>query len=578
MKVPKQFGTFSFWLPSRLPFAIAPMDNYYIADQFSMLAKLMDIHGENSFKSKSYSIAAFNIEKLPVQLHEIEREKIFSLKGIGDSVGKKVLEIIDRGTMKALEDYVTKTPPGVLEMLNIKGIGPKKIAQIWKEMEIESLGELLYACTENRLARFKGFGEKTQKNVQDAITFYMKNQGSHLYAEVESYAWEINKILKKKFEKHAMEFTGAFRRQSEIIDKLEWVTTVTVPELKEFFQKNNFTEEESGGFTTLFRGPENLLLEFYSVPSDQLTDKLFETSSSEAFLTEWNKNFAATKKPFRNEEEIFSSAGVNYIPPFLREQPEIIKKAKQQTYTGLIQPEDIKAIIHSHSNWSDGSNTIEDMARACIKKGLEYLVISDHSKSAFYANGLTEERIREQHDYIDELNEKLKPFKIFKSIECDILNDGSLDYSNDVLATFDLILTSIHSNIKMSEEKAMSRLLGAIKNPYTTILGHMTARLLLSRPGYPADHKAVIDACHKHNVVIELNANPRRLDMDWRHIPYALEKGVMISIDPDAHEVSEFDLCKYGVLMAQKGGVRKEQNLSSFTLKEFEAFLAKKKK
>lgn len=542
-----------------------------------MLSKLMDIHGENSFKSKSYSIAAFNIEKLPVQLHEVERTKIFSLKGIGDSVGKKVLEIIDHGNMKALEDYVAKTPPGVLEMLNIKGIGPKKIAQIWKEMEIESLGELLYACTENRLARFKGFGEKTQKNVQDAITFYMKNQGSHLYAEVESYAWEINKVLKKKFEKHSMELTGAFKRQSEIIGKLEWVTTATVAELKEFFLKNNFTEEESGGFTTLFRGPENLLLEFYSVPSDQFATKLFETSSSETFLTEWNKTYPADK-PAREEQEIFSSAGLNYIPPFLREDPQIIKKAKKEGFTGLIQPTDIKAIIHSHSNWSDGSNTIEEMAKACIKKGLEYLVISDHSKSAFYANGLSEERISEQHKYIDELNQQLKPFRIFKSIECDILNDGSLDYSNDVLETFDLVITSIHSNIKMSEEKAMARLLGAIKNPYTTILGHMTARLLLSRPGYPVDYKAIIDACHENNVVIELNANPRRLDMDWRQIPYALEKGVMISIDPDAHEISEFDLCKYGVLMAQKAGVKKDQNLSSFTLKEFEAFLSKKKK
>src|SRR5687767_2153354 len=185
------------------------------------------------------------------------------------------------------------------------------------------------------------------------------------------------------------------------------------------------------------------------------------------------------------------------------------------------------------------------MAKACIDKGYEYLVISDHSKSAFYANGLTEERIREQHKQIDELNKKLSPFKIFKSIECDILNDGSLDYSNSVLSTFDLVITSIHSNIKMTEEKAMSRLMGAIQNPFTTILGHMTARLLLSRPGYPVDYYKIIDACAENNVVIELNANPRRLDMDWRYIDYALEKNVMISIDPDAHDVGEFDLVKY---------------------------------
>ncbi len=206
------------------------------------------------------------------------------------------------------------------------------------------------------------------------------------------------------------------------------------------------------------------------------------------------------------------------------------------------------------------------------------MVISDHSKSAAYANGLQEDRVKQQHIYIDQLNKKLAPFKIFKSIESDILGDGSLDYSDDFLATFDLVIASVHSNIKMTEEKAMSRLLKAIRNPYTTILGHMTGRLLLSRPGYPVDHKKIIDACAEHKVAIEINANPRRLDMDWYWLDYALDKGVLVSIDPDAHDISEFDNCRYGVLAAQKGGVRKEDNLSSFSLKEFEKFLSLSKK
>jgi DNA polymerase (family X) len=549
------------------------MDNYYIADQFSMLAKLMEIHGENSFKSKSYSVAAFNIEKLPVQLHEIERDKIFSLKGIGDSVGKKVLEILDRGSLKQLEEYALKTPPGVLEMMNIKGLGPKKIAIIWKEMEIESLGELLYACNENRLARYKGFGEKTQKNVQDSINFYMKSQGSHLYAQIESYAWQINKVLQKQFSSEQLEFTGGFRRQSEIIDKLEWVTTASVKNLQSFFEKNEFNTIETLATGASFKGPENVLLQFYAVSKEQFARKLFETSCSEEFLNEWNKVNKQSDSTFSSEEEIFKSAKFKFIPPYLREKASVIERVKNNPLPSIIQAADIKAIIHSHSTWSDGSNTIEQMAKGCIDKGYEYLVISDHSKSAFYANGLTEERIREQHTQIDELNKKLKPFKIFKSIECDILNDGSLDYSNSVLSTFDLVITSIHSNIKMTEEKAMSRLMGAIQNPYTTILGHMTARLLLSRPGYPVDYYKIIDACAENNVVIELNANPRRLDMDWRYIDYALEKNVMISIDPDAHDIAEFDLVKYGVFMAQKAGVSKENNLSSYSLKEFEEFL-----
>ncbi|MEN9571397.1 MAG: hypothetical protein RL172_2628, partial [Bacteroidota bacterium] len=226
----------------------------------------------------------------------------------------------------------------------------------------------------------------------------------------------------------------------------------------------------------------------------------------------------------------------------------------------------------------DGSHTIEKMAKAAIAKGMEYMVISDHSKSAFYANGLSEERLRQQHQYIDELNEQLAPFKIFKSIESDILNDGGLDYSNRVLETFDLVIASVHSNLKMTEDKAMMRLINAIENPYTTILGHMTGRLLLSRKGYPVDHKKIIDACAANRVVIELNAHPNRLDIDWRHIAYALEKNVLISINPDAHFVEGFDDIEYGVLVAQKAMLTKEQNLSSFSLAAFEDFLAHRKK
>jgi DNA polymerase (family 10) len=213
------------------------------------------------------------------------------------------------------------------------------------------------------------------------------------------------------------------------------------------------------------------------------------------------------------------------------------------------------------------------MAFAAKQKGLQYLVISDHSKTAFYAQGLTEDRLIAQHKEIDELNIKLAPFKIFKSIESDILNDGSLDYSNDVLATFDVVIASVHSNLKMKEDKAMMRLINAIENPYTSILGHMTGRLLLSRNGYPVDHKKIIDACAANNVVIELNAHPKRLDIDWRWIHYCLEKNVLISIDPDAHSINGFNDIHYGVLAAQKAGVTKENNLSSFSLAEFEDFI-----
>jgi DNA polymerase (family X) len=324
-----------------------------------------------------------------------------------------------------------------------------------------------------------------------------------------------------------------------------------------------------------------LKIKLYTGTAD-LTERVFLTTGPANFIEAFQQQFPELPLTGAiNEEAIFTQANIQYIPPYYRDSADSISKAVKKQVPAPLQTSSITSIIHSHSNWSDGVNTIEEMANECIRRGLEYLVISDHSKAATYAKGLSEERIREQHRYIDQLNEKYSqqstPFKIFKSIECDILTDGSLDYTNDILATFDLIIASVHSNLKMTEEKAMHRVMAAIHNPYVTILGHMTGRLLLSRKGYPLDHKKVIDACAANNVVIELNAHPRRLDIDWQWIDYALQKNVLLSINPDAHSLDGFDDIKYGVLAAQKGGLSKEQNLSSFSLAAFENHLAKRK-
>lgn len=554
------------------------MDNYQIADTLSLLSKLMDIHGENSFKSKSYSVAAFNIEKLPMQLADTPREKIAGIKGIGDSTAKKIIELLDTGELKALQDIIANTPPGIIEMLNIKGIGPKKIATIWKEMEIESIGELLYACKENRLKLYKGFGEKTQQSVMESIEFYFKNQGSHLYASVEATVPIITNYLTNIFGKEAVHITGAFRRQVEIITELEFVIGTSLPAIITALQNNGDVQlVEQGNDEGLFKLDNGLALRLYASQEGQFNERTFYTTGTADFNEAFRNAYPNAAFNSSDDTALFTSLGLSYIAPFLREDANIIAKAQANALPELIQPQDIKGIIHSHSNWSDGSNTVEEMAKAAIQAGLEYLVISDHSKSAFYAQGLSEERIKEQHLYVDELNQKLAPFKIFKSIECDILNDGSLDYSNNVLSTFDLVIASVHSNLKMTEEKAMQRLLAAIENPYTTILGHMTGRLLLSRKGYPVDHRAIIDACAANHVVIELNAHPSRLDIDWRWIHYALEKNVLISIDPDAHVIDGFADTKYGVLVAQKALLTKEKNLSSFGLAAFETFLQQRR-
>lgn len=553
-------------------------DNHSIADQFSLLSKLMDIHQENGFKAKSYSSAAYTIEKTPEQIEQIPQDKIQFLKGIGESTAKKIIEILETGKIQVLERLIAITPEGILEMMQIKGIGPKKISTIWKEMEIETVGELLYACNENRLMLYKGFGEKTQKNVAESIEFYFKNQGHFLYSEVESYALLMDKSLKNEFPDNLIFLCGEFARQIPTIEKLIWITDVSVEKIKDFFYAANFKILEETALKLITKGEENVTIQIQYAPRESINEERFKNCCSTEFLSTWNNSYPFTESSFKTEEEIFTKAGVHFIPPFLREDPNSIEKYRLEPMPQLITTADISAIVHSHSNWSDGSNTVEEMAKECIKRNLEYLVISDHSKAAFYANGLSEERVKEQHIYIDQLNSKLAPFRIYKSIECDILNDGALDYTPTFLSTFDIVIASVHSNLKMSEEKAMQRLLTAIENPFTTILGHPTGRLLLSRKGYPIDHEKIIDACLENDVVIEINAHPRRLDIDWKWISKAQEKGVLLSINPDAHSLGGFNDIRYGVLAAQKGGLIKENNLSSFTRDEFEQFLVEQHK
>ncbi len=548
-------------------------DNYAIADQFSLLSKLMDIHQENSFKSKSYAAAAFNIEKLPVQLAEVAREELAGLKGIGNSTASKIIEILDTGKLLVLEELIAKTPQGILEMMQIKGLGPKKISTIWKEMGIETIGELLYACNENRLLLYKGFGEKTQKNVADAIGFYLRHQGHFLYAELEEYAQHLIQLIEKSLSSYRWTYTGDFKRQMPTLEKLQLLTDCPAELVKNQMTENGFLQDPSTASTNIYKGAEQIQIEIISTEKELFTATAFKLNASDAFFERWAKDFPDSFKDAASDTEIFKKAGINEIPVYLREDADAIDRAKTLAQHEIVQVKDIKGIIHTHSDWSDGLQSVQEMATNCINQGFEYLVISDHSKSAFYANGLSEERIKAQHQYIDELNKTFAPFKIFKSIECDILNDGSLDYSDTILGTFDLVIASVHSNLKMNEEKAMQRIINAIEHPATRILGHPTGRLLLSRAGYPINHEKVIDACVANKVVIEINAHPRRLDLDWKWIHLAQEKGAMLSINPDAHNTDGYKDIRYGVLASQKGGLLKSNNLSSYSLTELEEFL-----
>ena len=555
------------------------MKNDQIADNFSLLAKLMDIHGDNSFKSRSYSNAAYQINQLSVPLSYLTISKINALKGIGDAIGKKIQEQIESGEFSLLKDYLKKTPPGIIEMLSIKGLGPKKISTIWKELEIETLGELLYACNENRLTLYKGFGEKTQKNIREAIEFYLQHQGQFLFAEIDPWAQQLLEQLVVNFPDCITLAAGAWRRQMEIVPYLTLVTSIPAGLLQQQLNNWHFTVISVHEQKMECTSREGIEVHFVFSAPELIYRSQFELSADVEFIEKWNTYVGwPDGAVYQSEEDIFKLVDIHPIPPAQRELGEIIDKAKGGPLPATITAGEIRGIIHCHSQWSDGSDSLEDMAKAARQQGLEYLIISDHSKSAFYANGLSSERVMEQHKEIDRLNEILSPFTIFKSIESDVLSDGSLDYPTDVLAKFDIVIASIHSNLKMPQEKSMQRLLTAVANPFTTILGHPTGRLLLSRSGYPVDHDVLLEACARYQVAIELNAHPRRLDVDWRWIEKARKLGVMISINPDAHNIAGMQDIKYGVLVAQKAGLNALGNLSSYSLPQMREFILLQKK
>lgn len=553
------------------------IDNKYIAAQIALLAKLLELHGDNPFKIKNYTYAAQLIKKYPEDLAAMNEDDLKRIKGIGNATTAKIWELVQTGKINELELQLEKTPAGVVEMFQVKGLGAKKVAALWKEMGIESIGELEYACTENRLINFKGFGAKTQESILKNIAFIKNNTGYYLWADALAIKRNSENILQQHFPDFTFAITGDFLQQQTTLNALVWITDCTLAQIQSLFaeiaEEQILSTIEDNTLTLTF--PDTITHQFKHTLKDNISRAVFELSGSEIFIKTFTDKYAIDN--ISNEEEIFQKHQLIYIPPAIRYDVAIIEKAANNNLSQLIQLQDIKGVIHCHTTYSDGVNTLEEMAREAIKRGYEYIVITDHSQSAGYAGGLKLENILQQHEEIDRLNQQLQPFKIFKSIESDIWNDGSLDYPDEVLALFDLVIASVHSNLNMTQEKAMQRVLTAIRNPYTTILGHSSGRLLHSREGYPLDYPTLIEECAAHNVVIEINAHPRRLDIDWQWLPLAVSKNVLLSINPDAHSVAGIDVLQFGVAAAQKGCLTARHNLSSFSLVELEKFLEQQK-
>lgn len=567
------------------------MSNSEIVEILELTAKLLELHGADPNRIKTYGVAGFYLDKYKDgELKDMTQDELTKLQGIGKSTAGKIIEIVRTGTFPELEELLQNTPPGVMEMFNIKGIGPKKIALLWKELGIDNLHELELACLNGSVSKVKGLGGSTQQKILESLAFLKDQAGKLRMDKAEMVAQRISDALKQTFVD--VQVAGDIRRKSEIVSTVKVLVKTESPALLQDTLKgiDFLIQDEKNSSPFVWKGniqEAAVAVEIIAVRPDRMVNELFLESAGQDHLgqataagsTIWKHAYFGA---IDSEEALYQSAELPYIVPEMREGEGEFQWAQNHKASDLITWDDLKGILHNHSTYSDGQNTLEHMALFCQELGFEYLGIADHSQTATYAQGLKVEDVLRQHEEIARLNARFaaenpaKPFKILKGIESDILGDGSLDYPTEILASFDYIVASVHSNLTMSQEKATARLLKAIENPYTTILGHPTGRLLLSREGYPIDHKVIIDACAANRVVVEINASPWRLDLDWRWISYCLEKGVLLSINPDAHSREGYYDMHYGVAVARKGGLTKDMTFNALSLAEMEAYLTKR--
>ncbi len=546
------------------------------AKLLELIANILEFKGENPFKVRAYRNAAHFIEGIDDLETFVKSGKAKKVKGIGPAIEAKLHELVETGTISYLDEIKKDVPESLLELFEVPGLGPKRLRVLYDRLGIKDLSELEYACLENRLLTIPGFGKKSQDRILKGIELLKKRRENFLLSE-SLEAWES---LRKRLESGGVKAypTGKLRRVSETLSSLSFVILRTdlrklPPELHvERSEEDRIygKDLETGiPFVAFGTAEENLISTlFVTTGSEKHLSLLKELMDKKALSIE-GLNILKRGLParFRDEGEIYGELGLPFIPPEIREGEGEIEAALEGKVPKLVELKDLKGIIHVHTIYSDGRNTIEELCREVMRMGFSYIGISDHSKSAHYANGLKEDDIKRQHEEIDALNEvfEKKGFKIFKGIESDILPDGSLDYSEKVLESFDFVIASVHSRFNMSKEEMTRRIIKALENPYTTILGHPTGRLLLGREPYSLDLEEVLSAAKQFKKAIELNAHPMRLDLSWRYLKRAKSMGIKISIGPDAHSISDLYHVKYGVMIARKGWIEKRD---LFTLDE----------
>jgi DNA polymerase (family X) len=573
------------------------MDKQEIVHILEEIGTLLELQSESPFKSRAYTTGARVIAGLGTeQLQELVRSgKLRSLKGIGAALAEKISELVTTGRLTYYETLKQQVPAGLLEMLTIPGMGPKKVKAIYDQLSIATVGELEYACHENRLVDLPGFGRKTQENILKNIDRLKQHRGQYLCHEAMHAARPLLEALTASELTARVALAGSLRRRQEVVEQVDLVASTSQEErLRTTIAQWPLVGE------VLINEPSRLSLRLHGgVKADmRLVDEatfpfvLHALTGNQAYVATIQaharqRGYILDENGLRRgnervacdeEETIFAALGLSYIPPELREGLGEIEAAARGDLPRLIGEQDIQGVFHVHSTWSDGMATIDEMARTAQALGYRYLGLSDHSQSARYANGLDPERVRQQQRVIDRVNETLDGLTILKGSEVDILPDGSLDYPDDLLCQMDFVVASVHSRFTMPQAEMTARIIKAMHNPYVTMIGHLTGRLLLAREGYAVDIDAIIAEAMRLGVIIELNANPHRLDLDWRYLRAAHAQGLLTSINPDAHSPEGLGDVTYGVGIARKGGVTAEQVLNTRGLQDVQDWLTQRRR
>jgi len=575
-----------------------------VIDTLEAIAQMLEMKGENMFKIRAYVNAARALETFTGDFQKAVAEStLIEISGIGKAIAEKVTELVITGEMTFFNNLKAEFPPGIFEMFELQGIGPKKIKILWEDLGITTIAELEKACQDGRIAEKRGFGKKTADNILKSIEDRKKHSGIYRLGEIAPDAERLLQELRELPEVSQVSIAGSYRRRKETVRDIDFIVATKSPEpVSDFFVKHSMVESviAHGPTKSSVRLKNGIQADLRVVTNEQYPFALvYFTGSKEhniairnrALSHGWTLNeyrLAPDEKakktpdpipPVHTEEDLHRALGLDYIVPELREDRGEIVAAEAHQLPDLVELENLRGTFHNHTTESDGRNTLEEMAEAAQELGLQYLGIADHSKSSFQAHGLEVDRLMRQVAQIRELNKQWDGhFRIFSGIECDILKDGSLDFPDDVLAQLDYVVASVHNAFSMPEAEMTDRIIRAISNRYVTFMGHLTGRLLLSREGYQVDVPAVIEAAAQTETVIELNANPRRLDMDWRWWPLAKEKGVKCVINPDAHSTSTLQFLWFGVGAARKGWLTKKDVINCLPLGKIEAELAHKRK